>query len=322
MVWDIPIGMSIGRRELHNRLGGGSWQDGITRVVATNEMLVFTNDGGGKHGYGVHEGLRSDGVFRYSGQGQDGDQTLTSNNKALADSEEIGRPIRVFRGQGTVTYVGSFALADPPFTWERFPGTGSSPEREGLVFNLVAVDADTSLLPVLVAEEGGSSARELVTAAPPVTTAWQPLDFSEYQVRRVDEGESVRAVSRREFELQTRFGEWLRARGEDVQVLRLTEDGVTIVPDLYVPTLSQVVEAKKSTARIYVRTAIGQALDYAAVARRSGLAVRPAVLLPSQPDGSMVQLCTSVGIVVWWREDDGGFVSTGAGSARRTGGGG
>lgn len=309
MVWDIPIGMSIGRRELHNRLGGGSRQDGITRVVKTNEMLVFTNDGGGKHGYGVHEGLRSDGVFRYSGQGQDGDQTLTSNNKALADSEGIGRPIRVFRGQGNVIYVGSFALADPPFTWERFPGTGSSPERDGLVFNLVAVDADTSLLPVLVTEEGGSSAREFMTAAPPVTTAWQPLDFTEYQVRRVDEGESVRAVSRREFELQTRFGEWLRARGEDVQVLRLMEDGVTIVPDLYVPTMGQVVEAKKSTARAYVRTAIGQSLDYAAVARRSGLTVAPAVLFPSDPGALMVGLCTSVGVTVWWPTTHEGFVS-------------
>jgi len=312
MVWDIPIGMSIGRRELHNRLGGGSWQDGITRVVKTNEMLVFTNDGGGKHGYGVHEGLRSDGVFRYSGQGQHGDQTLTSNNKALADSEEIGRPIRVFRGQGSVTYVGTFALAEPPYTWERFPGNGSSPERDGLVFNLVAVDADTSLLPALVDEEGGSLARDFLIAAPPVATAWQPLAFSEYQMRRADEGESARSVSRREFELQTRFGEWLRARGEDVQVLRLTEDGVTIVPDLYLPTLGQVIEAKKSTARVYVRTAIGQALDYAAVARRSGLTVSPAVLLPSKPDAPMEELCASVGIVIWWQEADGNFVNTSA----------
>ncbi|WP_336697129.1 hypothetical protein [Curtobacterium sp. USHLN213] len=160
---------------------------------------------------------------------------------------------------------------------------------------------------MLVAEEGGSSTREFVTAAPPVTTAWQPLDFSEYQVRRVDEGESVRSVSRREFELQTRFGEWLRARGEDVQVLRLTEDGVTIVPDLYVPTLSQVVEAKKSTARAYVRTAIGQALDYAAVARRQGLSVAPAVLLPSELNASMAELCTSVGITVWWPSLNGDF---------------
>lgn len=307
MVWDIPIGMSIGRRELHDRLGGGSRQDGITRVVKTNEMLVFTNDGGGKHGYGVHEGLRSDGVFRYSGQGQDGDQTLTSNNKALAESEEIGRPIRVFRGQGTVTYVGSFALADPPYTWERFPGTGSSPERDGLVFNLVAVDADTSLLPALVDEESAPYIPGVATVMLPATTPWQPLDFSEYQVRRVDEGESVRSVSRREFELQTRFGEWLRARGEDVQVLRLTEDGATIVPDLYVPTLAQVVEAKKSTARAYVRTAIGQALDYAAVARRRGLSVTPAVLLPSEPNSSMVELCTSVGITVWWPSSSGDF---------------
>lgn len=307
MVWDIPIGTSIGRRELHSRLGGGSRQDGITRVVKTNEMLVFTNDGGGEHDYGVHEGLRSDGVFRYSGQGQHGDQTLTANNKALADSEVIGRPIRVFRGQGAVTYVGSFALADPPYTWERFPGTGSSSERDGWVFNLVAVEADTSLLPVLVAEEGGSPAREFGTNAAPVTTAWRPLDFTEYQVRRVDEGESVRAVSRQEFALQKRFGEWLRARGEDVQVLRLTEGGVTIVPDLYVPTMGQIVEAKKSIARAYVRTAIGQALDYAAVARRRGLSVTPAVLLPSEPSSSMVELCTSVGITVWWPSSSGDF---------------
>ncbi|MCC8908320.1 YDG/SRA domain-containing protein [Curtobacterium sp. GD1] len=306
MVWDIPIGSSIARRELHNRFGG-SWQGGITRATKTDEMFVFTNDGGGEHGYGVHEGLRADGVFRYTGQGQNGDQKLTGNNKALAESEEIGRPIRVFRGQGTVTYVGSFALDDPSYTLERFPGTGSSHERDGLVFNLVAVDANTSLLPALVDEAGAPSSAGPATVVPPAMTPWQPLDFSEYQVRRVDEGESVRSVSRREFELQSRFGEWLRARGEDVQVLRLTEDGVTIVPDLYVPTLSQVVEAKKSTARAYVRTAIGQALDYAAVARRRGLSVTPAVVLPSEPDASMVELCTSVGITVWWPSSSGDF---------------
>lgn len=306
MTWDISIGTRLPRRELHDRFGG-SWQGGITRATKTDEMFVFTNVGGGEHGYGVHEGIRSDGVFRYSGQGQNGDQTLTANNKVLADSEEIGRPIRVFRGQGTVTYVGSFALADPPHTWERFPGTGASPERDGLVFNLVAVDADTSLLPALADEEGSASSRGPETQAPPVTTSWQPLDFSEYQVRRVDEGESERSVSRREFELQTRFGEWLRARGEDVQVLRLIEDGVTVLPDLYVPTLGQVIEAKKSTARAYVRTAIGQALDYAAVARRRGLSVTPAVLLPSEPNSSMVELCTSVGITVWWPSSRGDF---------------
>lgn len=306
MVWDVPIGTRLPRRELHDRFGG-SWQGGITRATKTDEMFVFTNIGGGEHGYGVHEGVRSDGVFRYSGQGQNGDQTLTANNKALAESEELGRPIRVFRGQGIVTYVGSFALADPPYTWERFPGTGSSTERDGLVFNLVAVDADTSLLPALADDEISASSRGPETPAPPVTTAWQPLDFGEYQVRRVDEGESVRSVSRREFELQTRFGEWLRARGEDVQVLRLTEDGVTIVPDLYVPTLGQVIEAKKSTARTYVRAAIGQALDYAAVAQRRGLAVSPAVLLPSEPQASLAELCTSVGITVWWPSSSGDF---------------
>ncbi|MGL3198218.1 MULTISPECIES: hypothetical protein [Curtobacterium] len=311
MVWDIPIGTSIARRELHDRFGG-SWQGGITRATQTDEMFVFTNVGGGEHGYSLHEGLNGDGVFRYSGQGQTGDQTLTANNKALAESEEIGRAIRVFRGQGTVTYVGSFALDQQPYTWERFPERGTTRDRDGLVFNLVAVDADTSLLPSLVDEKGASSSTGSATVVPPATTPWHPLDFREYQVRRVEEGESVRSVSRREFELQTRFGEWLRARGEDVQVLRLTEDGVTIVPDLYVPTIGHVVEAKKSTARAYVRTAIGQALDYAAVARRRGLTVTPAVLLPSRPDGSMEALCISVGITVWWPTDDHEFVSVSA----------
>lgn len=77
--------------------------------------------------------------------------------------------------------------------------------------------------------------------------------------------------------------------------------------DLYVPTIGQVVEAKRSTARAYVRTAIGQALDYAAVARRHGLAVTPAVLLPSEPQPSMLELSTSIGITVWWPISSGDF---------------
>lgn len=309
MVWDIEIGTSLERRELHARLKGGSWQDGITRVATTDEMLVFTNDGGGLHGYGVHEGLRNDGVFRYSGQGQSGDQRLTRNNKALADAELLGRPIRVFRGRGTVTYVGEFALAEEPFTWERYPDTGASSDRDGLVFNLLAVNADTSLLPVVDSKTrsaGGVSASNVTTAT---SVAWRPVDFSDYLARRENEGESTRSVSRREFELQTRFGEWLCARGDDVQVLRLVQDGVTIVPDLYVPTIGQVVEAKRSTARASVRMAIGQALDYAAAANHSGLEVAPAVLFPAALSKSMAELCASVGITVWWPQADGRFAN-------------
>lgn len=306
MTWDIEIGETLeNRKAVQARVGGGSMQNGITRVAASDQMLVFTGAGGSRHGYSKHEGLTSEQVFRYSGEGQNGDQTLTRNNRFLAESDQSGRPVRVFLARGTVTYVGEFVLDRDPYSWERFRDTESNAERTGLVFNLLPVQADTALLDVVEAP-GASS--EVVTSEGTrnqSVRSWSPLDFSSYLSGRTASGEATSAVSRLEFELQTAFGNWLTVKGDAIKWLRLTEGGVTISPDLYDATSGEVVEAKKSTARAYVRTAIGQVLDYAAVATRAGLVVTPSILVPSRLSPELLDLCGSVGISVWSRTPSG-----------------
>lgn len=82
-----------------------------------------------------------------------------------------------------------------------------------------------------------------------------------------------------------------------------------ITPDLYSPTRGWVVEAKRSAGRAYVRTAIGQVLDYAHNLERAGKPATPAVLLPGQPDDDLKALLKKLGILLIVRSGDGFEVS-------------
>ena len=249
----------------------------------------------------MHRGLRGDGLFRYSGQGQNSDETLTAQQRWSIP--RIGAPSGVSGVEGPDTMSG----ASRSLTFlqlGRFPEPARSPERTTGV-NLVAVPTRTVSLLLPSSRAGDLSGRvSIVPLHPP-----PPGNRSTSAIPSAAGTKGDRCdPSLSRVPAAHRFGEWLRARGDDVQVLRLTDDGVTIVPDLYVPAIGQVVEAKKSTARAYVRTAIGQALDYAAVRETSRSRGDPGgpPALPS-PQPSMVELCTSTGITVWWPISSGDF---------------
>ena len=107
-----------------------------------------------------------------------------------------------------------------------------------------------------------------------------------------------------EFELQSAFGSWLRAMGTPPSRLRLDAGATFVEPDLYVPKRDWIVEAKKSSARAYVRTAIGQVLDYVHLAAKSGLNAKPIVLLPGMPEQDLVELMANLGITTIVRNGD------------------
>ncbi len=73
---------------------------------------------------------------------------------------------------------------------------------------------------------------------------------------------------------------------------------------MFVPERNWIVEAKKSTARGHVRTAIGQVLDYAHVAHKAGLDASPAILLPGPPEEDLRELMHTVGITLIVKVDD------------------
>jgi hypothetical protein len=294
MVWDIAVGQALRRREVHSRVGGGSRQNGIAPVAGSPEILVFTDPtSGAHHGYDRFEGLREDGTYAYTGEGQNGDQVFQRGNRALRDAQAERRNIRLFRTAGVMaTYVGAFTLGDPAFEVRRIPST-AGPDRDGIIFNLEPIEA--AALEVLPAYGGF----EKVTGV----RDWVAPSSSEYFTAA---SSSARAAMRDEFRLQAQFGRWLTARGDRVKVLRLATTGTFIEPDLYNSSTGEVIEAKRSVARHDVRMAIGQVLDYASVARLNGFDVAPSILLPARPADDLLELCHSLGITIW-HSIDGNF---------------
>lgn len=293
--WAFEPGDEIRRIEIH-RAYGGSRQSGIVTFASIHDIVVFTSlESGAQFGYNKYEGLQEDGSFSYTGQGQTGDQEFTRGNRALRDANREGRPIRLFTVQNSIaTYIGCFATGDPTYWIKKIPDSIGG-DRNGIIFNLVPVDASSELL---MAPDTKYEA--------PIERPWTPPNTDDIVIR--DDGRhrpGDRIVSRVEFELQRDFGLWLQERGTAPARLQLATAGTVIEPDLYVPARGWVIEAKKSTAREYVRTAIGQVLDYAHVARRQGLHCIPVLLLPGWPVRDLIELAQHHRIAVIVREGKG-----------------
>lgn len=296
--WVLQPGAEVQRASLHDAYGGQR-QGGISTPKSVPDIFIFTDpDKGAKYGYDRFEGLREDGNYSYTGEGQVGDQVIDKRgNAALVRSAEEGRIIRLFRTKKTyATYVGSFTLGTPAY-WESTIPDVNGNDRRGYIFNLEPIDAETQLLP----SYGG---QKLVS---PAVRGWVPPDFADIVVEggSLSEEPERRIVSRVEFKLQYDFGRWLRAAGHQPKNLSLPIHNSVIEPDLYVPTRGWIVEAKRSAGRAHVRTAIGQVLDYVHVARRFAIEAMPVVLFPAAPTDDLVELIHSVGTTLTYRSADG-----------------
>lgn len=300
MSWPYEIGQTVKRREIHNLLGG-SKQSGIVTLSSKPDILLFTDpDKGAKYGYDKFEGQREDGTYSYTGAGQVGDQVFKRGNKAVRDSTEEGRSLRLFRSSKTdATYVGEFSLADPPFSVRRIPDRNGE-QRDGIVFNLLPIRADTTSLPPY----GGVKLRE------PEETDWIEPSSDDGSIEQTGNAADTKVgtPTHTTLPLKTAFGNWLKDAGLDPKRLRLPADGSTLEPDFYVPQPKDwIVEAKASPSRQHRRTAIGQVLDYVHVAQEHGIVAQPVILLPGPPLKQMRQLLRNVGITLVVQSDEGGF---------------
>ncbi|WP_139205286.1 hypothetical protein [Plantibacter sp. MMLR14_011] len=105
-------------------------------------------------------------------------------------------------------------------------------------------------------------------------------------------------VTREEFRLQVAFSHWLEANETPPTDLTLRTGATAIKPDHYVKSRKWIVEAKKSEARPYVRLAIGQVLDYVALAKTHKIEATPVILLPRRPTPDLVALLRAHGILL------------------------
>jgi 5-methylcytosine-specific restriction protein A len=116
---DFQIGRTYHRRrDIHQRYGGQQ-QGGISTPADVAAVFLFTGESGEQYGY--HDGLQSNGLFWYTGEGQAGDMQMVRGNLAIKDAEANGKTLHLFeqvskgfvRYQGEATYVGHHEALAP-----------------------------------------------------------------------------------------------------------------------------------------------------------------------------------------------------------------
>jgi hypothetical protein len=115
------------------------------------------------------------------------------------------------------------------------------------------------------------------------------LDF------KVQTAAMVRVAKKREAELVKAYERSLRKKLKFVgfQGLRC---------DAYDEERNNLVEAKSSGEREYIRMAVGQLLDYAYLGRKKLGTPNMAILLPKKPDATLLEWLSELKISVIWRQ--------------------
>ncbi|OJF10218.1 hypothetical protein [Couchioplanes caeruleus] len=295
MAWDLSPGDELSRREVHELVGGGSRQNGMTRVRYSDNLLLFSSSAGTRYGYNFDD-WKSDGAFHYTGEGQLEDQVFTRGNLQLRDHEQLGLRPRLFReaGRSRVRYVGEFRV-DTDHPW--YPEEASDrlgDLRKVIVFRLLPVNA----------EEPTSS--NVAPAATKPSVRDVPMEAYQAETFQTEPRREPTIAERREADLVRRYTAWLEATGSTVtrKEIRLPHLGHALYTDLYDGGRFELVEAKSTAARHHVRLALGQVLDYARHVEHQSRAV----LLPSDPGPDLVDLLRSVNIACVYEATAGTFI--------------
>jgi hypothetical protein len=282
---------------------GGSPQNGISPSASTPNVMIYSDPAvGRRHGYNF-DGWAADGAFYYTGDGQLGDQTFVSGNKAIINHAARGMTLRVFeavpgvpqKGGKPQRYLGAFRV-DPDAPWRR----QEAQDREGelrtvLVFRLLPIDAEMP------------TAAEILSDTPAEVPAQEFLPPENNVVREFDVAARKGSTSqRREAELMTKFEGFLLARGHKVGRLRLAvpASSARLLTDTFDSSSGVLYEVKASSTRNMVRFAIGQLFDYR---RFTNDVAHCTIVLPVRPASDLVELVHSVGFELVVGED-GGFV--------------
>jgi 5-methylcytosine-specific restriction protein A len=133
------IGKVYNRRaDIHDPFGGQQ-QGGISTPANHPYIFLFTGDTGEQYGYS--DGLDSDGVFIYTGEGQHGDMSFDRGNRATRDHVANGKELHLFEALGhggNCRYLGEYACS----TWDYRRGKDfDGVMRQVIVFHLIPIQA-------------------------------------------------------------------------------------------------------------------------------------------------------------------------------------
>jgi hypothetical protein len=270
--WTLRPGDRIRRTELHARYGG-SGQSGISPSRTTPNILVFTDPRSGeRHGY--FDQWAPDDSFRYTGEGQRGDQTMTRGNLAIRSHRADGRALRVFQGaSGTVQYVGQFVLDQlEPFTTRTAPSTNHGPPRQVIRFHLLPIDR------AVTTGERGSLGR-------PFRRRDEDVEVTSREAVTARDPDAAGRGLRAHNQMQNRLNDLVEAAG---YIPIDPESPIDPAFDLawFVEQTLFVVEVKSCTQdnqTQQLRLGIGQVLDYEDTLLARGYTVQPVLYLEQQP---------------------------------------
>jgi hypothetical protein len=121
------------RSRLHDQLGGQR-QRGISPCREVDVILLFTSFSGTEEGYS--DTIANDGTVVYTGEGREGDMTLTHGNRAISQHQDDSREIHLFETvtQGNVRYLGQYRCNG--YSWEKSPDANDE-LRDAIQFELV-----------------------------------------------------------------------------------------------------------------------------------------------------------------------------------------
>lgn len=287
MSWQIREGDELTRQEVHRRYGGqNGW--GISTPLGSSNILLFATSGGRQYGY--QDGFNADGSFTYTGAGPEGDQLFVRGNAALLHHRSSKKALRLFQGtkKSRVRYLGEYCLdSERPYRFEDAPDVKNIIRRV-IVFRLYRADGVTG------------DAEPL-----PPTVTDVDLDAHRADKFLVKETKVIVEAERRESMLVQRYAKWLEGLGHVVKqrTMKGVEHAAPLRSDLYDLTTDELVEAKGSAARTYIRLAIGQILDYSRYAHTK----HRAILLPARPSEDMIDLLKSLNISCVFEQSRGKF---------------
>lgn len=297
--WAIRLGEKKTRAEIAEATGGDHKYQSI---VSTEDDIALYCDHDDSEAFGyAYDGWDSTRtLFFYTGEGSDGDQQLKRGNYAIAMHKQVGKKLRLFITVGNVPntetqlhcYVGEFEITDdPPYLTKLAPDRNDRP-RTILVFRLRQVGETITDVGQPSAINGTPTASIVET----VSVEAVPQAVINQEISDYERAASISA-RQREAALTARFTEYLeKAHGREVKRYKITTPAGILYTDTADITAGVVYEAKSDTARISVRLALGQVLDYGRYVEGSELAV----LLPGMPAADLIELLESyeVGCVV------------------------
>lgn len=199
----LIVGKTYFRKDLVV-LFGGQLQAGIWTPREFPVIFIFSGDSGKAYGYS--DGWTVDGVFRYTGEGQDGNMEFTSGNKAIRDHRKNGEDILLFEdlGKGNgVRYTGIFECA----SWSYIDAFDKEKKiRKAIVFDLVPVSSAAELQDI-----------ELEVKRMPNESSIDQLRDAAYQASIGEQSESRSGDSKRSwYERSNKVRDYVLARAAGI----------------------------------------------------------------------------------------------------------